>query len=607
MPSAPARPYHRQSLWANPSSLLLSLAFAAFAVAFHALFMTPWLEARAARLRGGWARESMDEESSIRHGGCDFLRLDAAVLDTDTFEHLYRGQRPVVLSSSTSLAAFWNQPRWPFVQEEKEVQMEAWGRDRLLKRHGKNLTVLVGGWEAWEGQTKAGMFALGNGVGGVRLPLQEFVHRYLDRPGGAAGGDAGAEEAVKDFAHTGTVSWALEDLPRDLADAVCTPKLFDAWAGEEMTWSGRKGQGEEASRNGKDNGKEEAGRVRIALGKSRGGRGWSVSERESWSGLMFGGAVLHYLYPPGRGLRNLTLQGRGHPLLGPLEWATGTLGVLEHYDGVRGPGGGIMDPPPLQCWQGPGDLVYVPPGWKSMRVHVGDVVMVEGEGVRGGGVRARGGEKEDVEDRIFHYHAEALARHPEDVESLIAAGEAYARQSLRATTTVNRDSLWRESFMCVHTAVNLRPCDPTTHLVAAQVLLANRSASHDENHRQAKAIIHRAEETFFTLSSPSCPFPDLPRERVAALLASARLRFAQFFLWIGDETEAKRAVAEVLALRPTYLEAHQLLVLVLKKSGRDREAREAMHLALIALGPRGRERSVIEAFESLLEPQKDCR
>jgi hypothetical protein len=251
--------------------------------------------------------------------------------------------------------------------------------------------------------------------------------------------------------------------------------------------------------------------------------------------------------------------------------------------------------------------VYVPPGWKSMRVHVGDVVTVEGEGVRGGGVRAQGREKEDVEDRIFHYHAEALARHPEDVESLMAAGEAYARRSLRATTTVNRDSLWRESFMCVHTAMNLRPCDPTTHLVAAQVLLANRSAPHDESHRQAKAIIHRAEETFFTLSSPSCPFPALPRERVAALLASARLRFAQFFFWIGDETEGKRAVAEVLALRPTYLEAHQLLVFALKKSGRDREAREAKHLALVALGPRGRERSVIEAFESLLEPQKDCR
>ena len=628
--------HHRQSLWASPSSLLLSLGFAALAVVFHTLLIIPWQAARTARLRGGWALESVDEDSPLVRAGCDLLRIDAASLDKAAFERLYRGQRPLVLTSTSSPLVFTSRLKWPFVNAKAKEGVEAWEKERLLARHGQNLTVLVGGIELWEQEEveEEGMMELGlvgrrrrrgestlsgtcesrssissssrSSSGGIRLPLAEYINRYFDAKEGEEEGmeeEEAEEEEGGEVARTASASWRLSDLPVELARAVQTPPQFRGWWVEnDEKQQQQQHQQEETSQ------KDDHDHVRIILGKDLEGKAWAASDREKWTGLLLGGSVLWSFYPPGEGLQNVTIPGRGHCLLGPLEWALGMLDALVYHEGETGPAGGRMDPPPLECWQRLGDVVYVPEGWKSMRIHVGGgVVLVEGEGRRGDWMEDQG--EEGREERVLRASLATLQHQPSDVEALLAAGKAYARQASRvlsppagiagaAGAAEERTSLLREALWCFRTAAAVRPCDPVPHLHAAQILLAIGGAN---EYQQAKALIHAAEQEFLTVSSPTCPFPShVPHGHVLALLAEARLRFARFFIQAGDEVEGRRALTEVLALRPTYLEAHQLFVTMLREGGKEEEAREAMRRALVALGPRGQDERVIKAFEGLL-------
>ena len=166
------------SLWASPSSLLLILACATLALCFQVLVLNPWHHARAARLRGGWGGplQNDDDPTFTKTAPCDLLRIEASGLDADAFARLYRGRRPLVLTSSSAPAIFFNRRRWPFV-----VAPQGWEKAALLARHGHNLTVATGAAEDEDEQDLRRLFSSsamseaqrGGGGGRRGLPLHQ--------------------------------------------------------------------------------------------------------------------------------------------------------------------------------------------------------------------------------------------------------------------------------------------------------------------------------------------------------------------------------------------------------------------------------------------------
>ncbi len=559
------------SLWASPSSLLLILACATLALCFQVLVLNPWHHARAARLRGGWGGplQNDDDPTFTKTAPCDLLRIEASGLDADAFARLYRGRRPLVLTSSSAPAIFFNRRRWPFV-----VAPQGWEKAALLARHGHNLTVATGAAEdedeqdlrrlfsssamseAQEEEEEEGEACPSTKSHDNRLTLHEYTTRYLDRHH-----DDDEEEDLS------SVSWSLAELPRELgAAAVQPPSQFQGWY------------------DGKDASAQQQ-HTRISLSKSGSGQRWRVHAHDRWSGLLYGGHTIWFVYPPGVGLRNTSEENAGHPLLGSWEWTLGMAPLLAHYDG-KGEDGSPLDLPPLRCTQRPGDVVYVPAGWKTLTLHVGQAVAVEGTAPE--------------QEASFLLENEALLqRHPRDVEALLVSGKAHAAQAMGMDATREQQEVFfNQSFNAFRAAALARPCDDRTHLLAAEVLRATGSPQH---YQRAKSIIKRAEEDFFTVSSSTCVVPAwVPPRRLTHILAHARLRLARFFVRAGDHAEATRALQEVLALRPNFLAAHQAMVSVLVRQGKEAEARAASAEALQALGPRGKEPQVKASLERLL-------
>jgi hypothetical protein len=109
--------------------------------------------------------------------------------------------------------------------------------------------------------------------------------------------------------------------------------------------------------------------------------GWAGSgvpfhvRAESWSELIWGGGVTHYLYPPE------VTPARGYNVHhSAVDWVRRNYKKNGRWkkSGQRGNSGGAGVSPPLQCMQRPGDVLYIPGGWYRSSVHCGETVTVTG-------------------------------------------------------------------------------------------------------------------------------------------------------------------------------------------------------------------------------------
>lgn len=388
------------SLWCGSiQGVGLAVAAASLAFVYQALVLGPLDERQTSRAFGGWERDPYEswilgEGSAMLDVQCDLKRLPASALPwPEAFERLYRGKRPLVLmgrgpGQGWTPAARRRGP-W-FLGDGSAGGDDIWTLEGLRAALGGEseedgaedtlLCVVEDGRdllraEWWgeqheEEERSCGMDV--DGVGGCasRMTLDAFLTMGVEESSDAA--EEGEEEAEEAYLCDTAILSSHPTLRASSLGRAMPAPLATVFANASTF---------------------------LAVGRSRGGLPWHVVRGETWVGSVAGGFTKWLLYPPGRGLRNVTMGGLGarqtHPLLSSWEFVMHALPFLEHV-GPDG-GGGVQsgdgpsqpptagDVPPLSCLLRPGDVLYIPGGgWKAMRLHVGDVLLVGGTVAVGG-------------------------------------------------------------------------------------------------------------------------------------------------------------------------------------------------------------------------------
>ncbi len=438
------------SLWCGSlQGTLLAVTAAGLAVLYRCLVLGPYDARCTSRAVGGWLRDPneawiLGEGSPEIDMQCDLKRLRASDLSPEAFERLHRGKRPLVLTGRGPgqgwTAAGRRRGPWFLCDSSSDSSSSSSGGggggggnacsqsdddvwtleglraalDESESEEGEEATALLRvvedarelvRWWQWEQEQEGSCAAAGMEAGGgdnsgvMALTLDEYLSMGFGESSVEEEGDGEEREAEQQEeeeeevylhdpfilqTHTGLAASALgQALPRPLSTAF-PPATATSF---------------------------------LAVGRSRGGLPWHVVEEETWVGCVAGGFVQVVLYPPGRGLRNVTMgalglaAGQTHPLLSPWEFVMHALPFLEHH-GPDGPSSSSLplegeskeaplspsmvapgDVPPLSCVLRPGDAIYIPAGgWKALRLHVGNALLV-------GATRAAASVEQRLEDR----------------------------------------------------------------------------------------------------------------------------------------------------------------------------------------------------------------
>lgn len=398
------------SLWCGSAQGIgLAIAGAALAFAYQLLVLGVYDERQTMRAFGGWERDPYEawilgQGSPALDLQCDLKRLQASDLPAEAFERLYRGRRPLVLMGRAPGQGWTPAARrrgpWFFgeggggdggvwtLQGLRAVLEQEWERGeedgpaRLrVAEDGRELLRAGWWWEAeMGGQGSCRSDAGGTAAEATRgMTLDAFLTMGGEAEEGQGeeedGGAVGEDEEEEAYLEESTILRTHPGLRFSPLGRSIPAPLAHAFGGPNATT-----------------------RV-LSVGRSRGGLPWHVVPGETWIGAVAGGFTQVLLYPPGRGLRNVTMgalgAGQTHPLLSPWEFVMHALPFLEHV----GPDGGAPpssspteeggddesphltagDVPPLSCLLRPGDVLYVPGGgWKAMHLHVGDALLVRG-------------------------------------------------------------------------------------------------------------------------------------------------------------------------------------------------------------------------------------
>jgi hypothetical protein len=267
--------------------------------------MVAWVGRGGARgATGGWAQD--DQALRLYEGvPCNLARVDASSLTVQDFQARFRGRQPVVLTGKPL---------------SKWRAMTAWTKDGLLRRFGDRTI-------------KAGMGSdIVSSGGGLGVPSTTF-RRFLS--------SLNETDSPEQFTFDVDFGKSMPELLSDFK----TPKFFTSFNGD-------------ASRA------ERSSWHMLSIGGSRRGLPFHV-HGETWLGLIFG-QKRWFIFPPGRGLANLTAEG-WHPLLDSWTW------FREVYPGLSG------DDRPMECVQGRGEVLYLPSGWKHLTLNIGETIAVGGQ------------------------------------------------------------------------------------------------------------------------------------------------------------------------------------------------------------------------------------
>lgn len=408
----PPRSRAPSSLWCGSAQgILLAALGCGLAVIYQAFVLGPHDERQIQRAFGGWARDQYEawvlgEGSAAIDMQCDLLRLRASDVSAEAFERVYRGRRPLVLMGRGPgqgwTAAARRRGPWFMGEADGDAVWTLEGLRAVLEENGgegQRLRVAEDGRElvrrGWwwdeddDGAVESCSAEADTAAGVRRMALDAYLAMGASSSSQGDYYDEEEEEmeeqeeegylldAAALRTHAGLRTSALG------ATLVAPPApLALAFADDSTTTT-----------------------AFLAVGRSRGGLPWHTLDAEAWIGSVAGGFTQYLLLPPGRGLRNVTMgrlgAGQTHPLLSPWEFVMRALPFLDHH-GPEGPSSPSTtttssradgddaaaiqedkveewegDTPPLSCLLRPGDAVYLPGGgWKAMRLHIGDALLV---------------------------------------------------------------------------------------------------------------------------------------------------------------------------------------------------------------------------------------
>ena len=189
----------------------------------------------------------------------------------------------------------------------------------------------------------------------------------------------------------------------------------------------------------------------------------------------------------------------------------------------------------MTCLQLPGDIVYLPAGFKHATLNVAETVAV--------GLQA----SSPVDARL-RAAKRVLRRSPQDLMALHDLGVASAHKAFEEPK--NSASFFEAAVAALTKAAALNPLQPEVHLLLGEVLAAARTNDHE-----AIAVVQNIRRRYLddernnTKHSRENFYPN------DLALAATYRKFARFFLGIERYSLALEPLSDALRLRPHYAAA----------------------------------------------------
>lgn len=293
----------------------------------------------------GWTRDPQ-EEALTRGHPCDILRLDASQITPSDFTRLYRSKRPVIMMNA--------------LKEEDWPAMKLWSKSYLITHFGEH---------AIKTGIGSDVVSSGGGQGLASMSLAKFLiglNATSSSTSSTTTSSASSSSSMFTFD-----TQAFQGPLAQLSHHFKTPGHFLSFNHDKSIHDGDSWH-------------------MLSIGPSRQGLPFHA-HGETWLALLFG--YKHwFIYPPGKGLRNMNVSYSSssssssskhvyhhhHPLLDVWSWYTRIRPRLYEGDDDDD-ADAVQETPPLVCIQKPGEVMYLPAGWKHMTMNVGEAVGVGGQ------------------------------------------------------------------------------------------------------------------------------------------------------------------------------------------------------------------------------------
>ncbi len=378
---------------------------------------------------GGWRLDSRSAE--LVYNGCAIDVVPAASLTEAFFMSHYANRKPVLIRGLAD--------EWPAKKDG------AWSKDKLLSR-SVNMPVNVG-------QSST---IVSQGAGETEeKSLQQFINEMSEIISDED--DDLRSHEPKDVSFD--VSFFYKNL--ELLEDFSNPDIFEQFCNKETDMSGESW-------------------LIFSLGSSRSGLPFHV-HGQTWLGLVFG-QKRWFLYPPGSGLSPSMQREMGwHPLMNTITFMDLILSKRSGGDGDS----------PLQCTQLPGDVMYLPAGYKHATLNIGETLAAGCQG--------------------FYFASERLSQCssvlkqvPNDIECLKAYAIGLLAEPFIVLGKSNRDDgtdnykklqshAMKQISLVVPLflrAIELRPGDPGPYYTVIELLIKINDI------QQARRVTRRAAKQF---------------------------------------------------------------------------------------------------------------
>ncbi len=383
---------------------------------------------------GGWRLDSRSAE--LVYNGCDVDVVPVASFTKECFMNDYANRKPVLIRGLAD--------EWPARKDG------AWSKEKFLS-NSINMPVNVG--------QSSTIVAAGGGRTGKKS-LRDFIHEMDES---SSDGDDLRRHDPMDVSFDVKFFYENPELVKEFSN----PDMFKQFCNKETVKTGESW-------------------LIFSLGSSRSGLPFHV-HGPTWLGLVFG-QKRWFLYPPGSGLSSNAYHEAGwHPLMNTITFMNSILSKLS---------GGEVDSP-LQCTQLPGDVMYLPAGYKHATLNIGEALAAGCQGAY------------PVSERLSHCKS-VLKQVPNDVECLKGYALGLVAEPLRVLDGSYRNNgidkykkpqshaveQISQALPLLLRAIELRPGDPETYYLVIELLIAI------DDVQQAREVVKRAAKEFTRASLP---------------------------------------------------------------------------------------------------------